>query len=58
MAKEKKGLLSRIFGTKKTCCCCNVQIEEVKDEQSKATDEKNQKQQGPSCCEQCHEDKA
>lgn len=56
MAKEKKRFLSKIFGAKKRSCCCNVQIEEVKDDQSKEKNEKNQTQQNTSCCEQCKDD--
>lgn len=31
MADEKKGFLSKIFGSK-TSCCCNMKIEEVHDD--------------------------
>lgn len=31
---EKKGLFGSLFGGKKTECCCGVEIEEIKDEES------------------------
>ena len=49
MADEKgKGILSKIFGAKKSCCC-NMRIEEIPDEEKKVTPDANQTQQ-ESCC--------
>lgn len=49
MTDEKpKGILFKIFGPKKSCCC-NVQIEEVPEEDKEAHLKKNQIQRG-SCC--------
>lgn len=48
--KDKKGILSRIFGAKKSGCC-NLKIEEVTEEQKKEpTEEARRPQQRPPCC--------
>jgi len=46
---QKKGLLSRVFGAKRPCCC-NVQIEEVKEEQEAG--KSGDIQSGSGCCDQ------
>jgi hypothetical protein len=47
----KKGILSRLFGGKKSCCC-NVTIEEVTEEQSKAPVETGRNSSGEAIEEQ------
>jgi len=53
---QKKGILSKLFGSKQSCCC-NVKIEEVVEEQPKEVKEqqdqpsaKNDQKPGDSCC--------
>ena len=47
MAEEKKkGILSKLFGAKNSCCC-NMKIEEVAENQP---GQPAKPAQGPSCC--------
>jgi len=50
--EEKKGLFGRIFGNKeKKSCCCNLEIEEITEDQSYDKNEKDSpKDKGKSCC--------
>lgn len=51
--KEKKGLFGRIFSSKeKKSCCCNLEIEEITEDQSDDKNEKDlPKNKGKSCCQ-------
>lgn len=49
--QKKKGILSRLFGPSKSCCC-DMKIEEVPDAQTPTS----QQSTGPSCCGEKQED--
>lgn len=44
--EKKKSFLSKIFGTPKSSCC-NVQIEEVPEEENKEVDKKEPRDKRP-----------
>jgi len=47
--EEKKGMFGRIFGNKeKKSSCCNLEIEEIPEENNKEKDEPENKNN--SCC--------
>lgn len=48
--EEKKGLISRLFGTKKSSGCCSVRIEEIAEES-----ETNPAERKTECCGQISE---
>jgi hypothetical protein len=48
--EKKKGILSKLFGAKKSCCG-NVQIVEVIEEEEKERGDKSQAQPTSSCCD-------
>ncbi len=52
MAEQKKGIFARLFGQKpKSNCCCNVEVEEIPDEdQEKAPQQARSTDRGSSCC--------
>lgn len=56
MEKEnkKKGLFERLIGSKKTkksSCCCNIELEEVPEENTTSKDAKDSdKNKNSSCC--------
>lgn len=51
---EKKGLFERLAGSrkaKKSSCCCNIEVEEIPEENADNKDEKECcKEKGNSCC--------
>jgi hypothetical protein len=53
--EKKKGIWSKLFGTKKSCCC-NMKIEEIKEDQPSNAPKPSTKS---SCCgqEQAKQDK-
>lgn len=46
---KKEGILSKIFGQKKSSCC-NLRIEEVEEDEKKEANENKQEQNKPSWC--------
>lgn len=48
---KKKGIFSKLFGSKKSSCC-NLKIEEVTDEQAKPK-EAPESSTGSPCCGPC-----
>jgi len=46
---EKKGLFGGLFGSKKSECCCSVEIEEIKDEETGCSCKPDIKVLGPGC---------
>jgi len=48
---KKKGIFSKLFGSKKSSCC-NLKIEEIADEQAKPEDT-SKPSGGSSCCQSC-----
>lgn len=51
---EKKGLFARLVESKKSkknSCCCNIELEEISEENDKITTENTSKEKGTdSCC--------
>lgn len=52
---EKKGFLERLLGgkkAKKSSCCCNIELEEVPEENTDSKETKgSDKNKDSSCCE-------
>lgn len=51
--EKKKGLLDKLFGKKEKqpSCCCDIQLEEIKDEEPKGEQQgKSAKDNDCSCC--------
>lgn len=48
----KKGLFARLTKSKKDSCCCNIELEEIPEENNKNTSESTPKEKGSdSCCQ-------
>lgn len=50
---EKKGLFARLAESKKSqknSCCCNIELEEIPEENNKNASESTSKKSPDSCC--------